>query len=176
MIGPPGREEAAPYYFKYIDRISTDDVVGEIATQLDETAAFLSSISEEKSLHRYAPEKWSIRQVVSHVNDTERVFLFRAFWFARGFTDPLASYDQDVASAAARADETSWERHLEEFRGVRLATLGFYRNLPTEAWARGGIASGNPFTVRALAYIIAGHAAHHTAILRERYLFPPATT
>jgi len=175
MIGAPGREEAAPYYFQYIDRISTADIVGEIASQLDETAAFLSAISEEKSLDRYAPEKWSIRQVVSHVNDTERLFLFRAFWFARGFTDPLPSFDQNVSSAAARADETAWGRHLEEFRGVRLATLAFYRNLPADAWARGGIASGNPFTVRALAYIIAGHAAHHTAILRERYLSPSTT-
>src|SRR5712692_11647484 len=78
----PERSEAAPYYFKYIDRISSDDIVGQLEIQLNETLAFFSGISEEKSLHRYAPEKWSIRQVVNHVIDTERVFLSRAFWFA----------------------------------------------------------------------------------------------
>ncbi len=170
MIGLPGRSEAAPYYFRYIDRIASGDIVAVLQTQLEEMSALLAGISEEKSLHRYAPDKWSIRQVVNHVNDTERVFVSRAFWFARGFDSPLPSYDQEVSADAARADEFSWARHVEEFRAVRLATLTFFRNLPGEAWMRGGIASGNPFTVRALAYITAGHASHHTAILREQYL------
>ena len=169
-MGLPDRSEAAPYYFKYIDRISSDDIVGQLEIQLNETLAFFSGISEEKSLHCYAPEKWSIRQVVNHVNDTERVFVSRAFWFARGFDSPLPSYDQEVSAAAARADEFSWASHVEEFRGVRLATLAFFRNLPAGAWIRSGIASGNPFSVRALAYITAGHASHHAAIVRERYL------
>jgi len=171
-MGLPERSEAAPYYFKYIDRISSDDIVGQLEIQLNETLAFFSGISEEKSLHCYAPEKWSIRQVVNHVNDTERVFVSRAFWFARGFDSPLPSYDQEVSAAAARADEFSWASHVEEFRGIRLATLTFFRNLPAGAWMRRGIASGNPFSVRALAYITAGHASHHAAILRERYLEP----
>jgi len=169
-MGLPDRSEAVPYYFKYIDRISSDDIVGQLEIQLNETLAFFSGISEEKSLHCYAPEKWSIRQVVNHVNDTERVFVSRAFWFARGFDSPLPSYDQEVSAAAARADEFSWASHVEEFRGVRLATLAFFRNLPAGAWIRSGIASGNPFSVRALAYITAGHASHHAAIVRERYL------
>ena len=170
MIGLPERDEAAPYYFTYIDRISSDDIVGVLATQLEETLAFLLGISEEKSLHRYAPEKWTIRQVLNHVNDCERVFLFRAFWFARGFDSPLPSYDEKTCAGAARADDFSWASHVEEFRGIRLATLAFFRNLPDEAWMRSGVASGNSFTVRALAYIVAGHLAHHTAILQERYL------
>ncbi|HEX9941129.1 MAG TPA: DinB family protein [Thermoanaerobaculia bacterium] len=168
----PESNEAAPYYFKYIDRIHSDDIVGLLATQLDETLAFLPGISEEKSLHRYAPEKWSIRQVLNHVSDSERVFLFRALWFARGFDSPLPSFDEKISAGAARADEFSWAGHVEEFRGVRLATLAFFRNLPAEAWMRSGMASGNPFTVRALAYIVAGHLAHHLAILEERYLEP----
>jgi len=172
VTGPPEPSEAAPYYFRYIDRIAGGDIVGFLQTQLNEMSALLARISEEKSLHRYAPEKWSIRQVVNHVNDTERVFVSRAFWFARGFDSPLPSYDQDISAAAARADEFSWANHVEEFRGVRLATLAFFRNLPAGAWMRGGVASGNPFSVRALAYITAGHASHHTAILRERYLRP----
>lgn len=170
MRGLPEPNEAAPYYFKYIDRVQSDDIVGVLETQLEETLAFLLGITEERSLHRYAPEKWSIRQVLNHVSDTERVFLFRAFWFARGFDSPLPSFDEKVSAGAARADEFSWARHVEEFRGVRLATLTFFRNLPAEAWMRSGIASDNPFTVRAIAYLVAGHTAHHVAILQERYL------
>ncbi len=170
MRGLPESGEAAPYYFNYINLVRSDDVVGALAIQLDETLAFLSGISEEKSLHRYAPEKWSIRQVLNHVSDTERLFLFRAFWFARGFDSPLPSFDEKVCAASARADEISWDRHVEELRTVRLATLSFFRNLPAGAWMRSGIASGNPFTVRAMAYIVAGHTAHHVAVLQERYL------
>lgn len=168
--GLPERTEAPPYYFKYIDRISNGDVLEELANQRGEALELFSGISEEGSLHRYAPEKWTIRQVLNHVNDTERVFLFRAFWFARGFDSPLPSYDEKVAAGMARADEIPWSRTVEEFEGVRRTTLDFFRNLPPGLWMRTGIASDNPFTVRALAYIVAGHAAHHMAILRERYL------
>ncbi len=170
MKGRPESNEAAPYYFTYIDRISSDDIVLALESQLQETLRLLGDISEEKSLHRYAPDKWSIRQVLNHLNDTERVFLFRALWFARGFTVPLPSFEQDIAVGAARADGFSWAVHIEEFRAIRAGTLVLFRNLPAEAWMRTGTASGKPFTVRALAYIIAGHVAHHTAILRERYL------
>lgn len=170
MTGRPEAYEAAPYYFPYIDRITSQDVVSTLESQLEEIPVFLSGISEEKSLHRYAPEKWSIRELWNHVNDTERAFVFRALWFSRGFDSPLPSFDQNIASAAAKADEISWARHVEEFRVIRLATVALFRNLPSEAWMRSGIASGNPFTVRALAYITAGHAVHHAAILRERYL------
>jgi hypothetical protein len=170
MRGFPERNEAAPYYFKYIDQVQSDDVLGVLEAQLEETLAFLLGITEEGSLHRYAPDKWSIREVLNHVSDTERVFLFRAFWFARGFDSPLPSFDEKVSAGAARADELSWARHVEELRAARLATLTFFRNLPAEAWMRSGTASDNLFTVRAIAYIVAGHAAHHVAILRERYL------
>jgi hypothetical protein len=170
MQGRPEPQEAAPYYFRYIDRVQSDDVLGVLAAQLDETPALLAGVSEERSLHRYAPEKWSLRQVLNHVNDTERVFLFRAFWFGRGFASPQAGFDQEISAGTAQADEISWARHIEEFRAVRLATLTLLRNLPAEAWMRSGIASDNPVTVRALAYIAAGHVAHHVAILRERYL------
>lgn len=170
MMGLPGRDEAAPYYFMYIDRIRSEDIIGLLETQLEETLALFDTIGEERSLHRYAADKWSIRQVLNHVSDCERVFLSRAFWFARGFETPLPSFDQDPAAVAARADEFSWSSHVAEFRAVRSATLSFFQNLPAEAWLRRGVASDNPFTVRALAYIIAGHAAHHVAILQERYL------
>ena len=170
MLARPQSTEAAPYYSRYIDLVPDGDIITVLETQLDETLDFLSGISEEKSLHRYAPEKWSIREVLSHMNDCERVFLFRAFWFARGFSDPLPSFDQEVCVAAAKANEVSWASHVEEFRVLRLASLSFFRNLPAEAWERKGIASDNSFTVRALAYIAAGHVTHHTAVIRDRYL------
>ncbi|MGH9721965.1 MAG: DinB family protein [Bryobacteraceae bacterium] len=169
-MAPIERSEAAPYYFTYIDRITSPDIVGQLATQLEDMLPFLRGISEETSLHRYAPEKWSIRQVLNHINDCERLFVLRAFWFARNFDTPLPSFDQNVAAIAAKADEYSWASHVEEFRAVRLATLPFFKSLPAEAWSRTGVASGNPFTVRALAYIAAGHVSHHRAILEERYV------
>jgi hypothetical protein len=170
MLGIPEHTEAAPYYFNYIDLITSTDITGVLESQLDETTAFLRGISEEKSLYRYAPGKWSIRQAWSHVNDAERVFVSRGLWFARGFESPLPSFDQDVAVGAARADTIPWVRHINEFHHIRLATVDFFRNLPDEAWKRSGTASGNLFTVRAIAYIVAGHTVHHMTILRERYL------
>ena len=168
MTGRPQSSEAAPYYFTYINQVTGDDPLATLDTQLDEP--LLATISEEKSLHRYAPDKWSIRQLLNHVTDTERAFAFRALWFARGFDTPLPSYDQNLAAAGAEADRVSWALHVEEFRRVRLATISLFRNMPAEGWTRSGIASDNRFTVRALAYIIAGHFAHHIAVVRERYL------
>ena len=166
----PERTEAAEYYFTYIDQVAAGDIRRILETQSAETLAFLETISDERSLHRYAPGKWSIREVIGHVNDTERLFAFRAFWFARGLDEPLPSFDQDVAAAAAGSDERAWASHIDEFRAVRGATLAFFRDLDEPAWDRRGVASGYSFTVRALAYIIAGHLEHHTRILRERYL------
>jgi uncharacterized damage-inducible protein DinB len=170
MLGLPSRDEAADYYFTYIDRITSDDVLSVIRTQLTDSMPLLRSISEEKSLHRYAPDKWTIRQVLNHINDCERMFVFRAMWFARGFSTPLPSFDQNVAVAGASADDYSWAKHLQEFVAVRQASISFFTNLPNQAWMRIGVASDNGFTVRALAYIVAGHVEHHLAILRERYL------
>lgn len=170
MIGRPGETEAAPYYFAYIDQVAGDDAAAAIESQLEESRTLFAQISEEGSLHRYAADKWSIRQVLNHVTDTERALAFRVLWFARGFSDPLPSYDQTVAASGAAADSIPWSAHVEEFERVRLSTVSLFRNLPPEAWMRSGIASDNPFTVRALAFIIAGHLAHHVAILRERYL------
>lgn len=105
-----------------------------------------------------------------HVSDTERLFAFRAFWFARALDSPLPSFDQDAAVPLAGADERSWASHIEEFQTVRAATLTLFRNLPDDAWMRRGVASGNPFTVRALAYTCAGHVTHHLGVLRRLYM------
>jgi len=166
----PQNTEAAEYYFKYIDLITSDDVVSTMKDQRGETVQFLEGISEEDSLKSYAPGKWTIREVLNHVNDGERVFLGRAFWFARGFGDALPSFEQDVAVQHAHANDTSWAKLVEEFKTVRAASISFLETLPAEAWSRSGIASDNPVTVRALAYIIAGHLVHHVNVLNEKYL------
>lgn len=166
----PAATETAPYYFRYIDLVPEGDIVPLLERQLAETGTFLSDISEEQSMHSYAPGKWTIRQLLNHVSDTERVFVYRALWFARGFPDPLPGFDQDIGVAGGEPNNVTWANHVEEFRAVRLATLAFLMNLPEAAWSRTGVASDNPFTVRALAYIIAGHTAHHMGVIKERYL------
>jgi hypothetical protein len=166
----PDRTEAAEYYFTYINQVPPGDICRILEAQFADTLPLLQGISEDRSRHRYAPDKWSIREVLGHLNDTERLFVFRAFWFARGFDSPLPSFDQNVAVSAAGADARSWSSLVDEFRAVRAATLAFFRDLPAEAWTRRGVASGNPFTVRALAYLVAGHVTHHMKIVRERYL------
>jgi hypothetical protein len=166
----PKAQEAVPYYSTYIDKVPPGDIRKTLESQLKKTRNFLEDISEKKSRHRYAPGKWSMREVLGHINDGERLFVFRACWFARGFDTPLPSFEQEIAVAAAGADDIAWARHVEEFAAVRAATSIFFRNLPDAAWARTGIASGNPFSVRALAWIAAGHVAHHVGLLKERYL------
>jgi len=176
MTTAPARSEAAEYYFTYIDQVPKGDICKLLETHGNETLALLNGISDEKSLHRYAPDKWSIRDVVNHISDSERTFTYRALFFARGFEAPLPSFDQNISVAAAGADRRSWTSLVGEFGMVRAATLTLFQSLPADAWDRRGIASDNPVTVRALAYIVAGHAIHHTRILRERYLSarPPA--
>jgi hypothetical protein len=166
----PTHDEAAEYYFKYIDQVKGDDVVAEMERQAEEAAAFLTGISEERSRLRYAEGKWSLREMLSHVNDGERLFTFRAFWFARGFDSPLPSFEQEIAVAHAAAEERRFADHVAEFQHVRAASLDFFRALPGEAWSRTGVASGYPFTVRSLAFILVGHVTHHLSVARERYL------
>lgn len=168
MIPRPEPGDAAVFAFGYINLIVGDDPLAKMEKQLEEP--LLSAISEEKSQHRYAPGKWSLRQMLNHVTDTERAFAFRALWFARGFTAPMPSYDQNVAAWGAGADEVPWATHVEEFRQVRRSTISLFRNMPAKGWTRSGIASDNRVTVPALAYMIAGHFAHHMAVVRERYL------
>ncbi len=170
MIGRPLPDEAAPSYFQYIDQVEGTDIRKILSDQLEDAMGFFSAISEQASLYSYARDKWSIRQVLNHVTDTERAFAFRALWFARGFTTPLQSYDADTAAAAARANAVPWEAHVEEFERVRLSTLSLFQNMPEEAWLRTGIANEKHFSVRALAFLIAGHAAHHITMIRKRYL------
>jgi hypothetical protein len=169
-IGRPTKTEAAPYFFRYIDQVTEDDPIRVMQQQYETALARLPHISEAESLYRYSKDKWSIRGVLSHINDGERLFSFRAFWFARGFKDPLPSFDEVAAAANAESDRVAWAAHLDEFRHIRRSTLCLFENLPPAAWGRSGVASGHVFTVRALAFLIAGHFAHHLSILENRYL------
>jgi hypothetical protein len=144
-------------------------VVAVLEAQLPDLMAGLLAVPDAASTAKYAADKWTMREVLAHVSDTERLFVARAFWFARGFETPLPSFEPDVCSAAGRASDVAWDELVEELRSVRLATLSFFANLPPERWTASGVASGNTFTVRALAFLAAGHADHHAAILAERY-------
>ena len=167
--GRPGEDEAAPYYFRYIDRVAGDDVVAVLEAQLADLVPRLLVVGDAASTSRYAADKWTVREVLGHVSDNERVFVARAFWFARGFETPLPSFEPDQCSVAGAAAGLAWDDLVEDFRSVRLATVSFFRNLPPDRWTARGVASGSTFSVRALAFLAAGHADHHAAILAERY-------
>lgn len=169
MIHRPERSEAAPYYFTYIDKVDGGDPIAVMEQQIPVALELFAGITEKASIHRYAPDKWTIRQVLNHISDTERTFAFRALWFARGFKAPLPGYDQNIGVNGADANHVPWLDLVEEFRLVRESTICLFKNLPPHAWQMTGIADDKPFTVRALAYIIPGHLAHHIAILKERY-------
>jgi hypothetical protein len=170
MVPRPAESEAAPYQFTYMNKVVGDDPHAALVSQLSDATALFEGISEQASLHRYQPEKWSIREVLSHITDTERIFTYRMLWFARGLESPLPGFDQEIAARGANADAISWASHVAEFREVRLSTISLFRNMPAEGWRRRGTSSDRLLTVRALAYLIPGHVAHHLAILREQYL------
>lgn len=170
MTGFPDRSEAVEYYFTYIDKAQTTDILGHLETQSTEFLHLLDGISEESSLHRYEPGKWSLREALSHINDTERVFGFRAFWVARGAQPSLPSFEQDAFVANSGADTRRWSSHVDEFIAVRAGTMALLRSLPAEAWLRRGLVNNNPVTARALAFMVAGHVEHHRQIIVARYL------
>lgn len=169
MTERPAADEATPYFFTYIDQVPPGNVVTFMTAQAEALRQALAPVSDAQSLARHQRGAWSIRETIGHVADTERMFLMRAFWFARGFDSALPSFDQQVAVDAAHADAQPWPLLIEDLLAVRAATLTFLRGLPAEAWHRRGQAGGNPITVRALAFLTAGHAEHHLRLLRERY-------
>jgi DinB superfamily len=166
----PDASEHIPYYAKYISLVPNGNILTILEKQLQETLELLPSISEEQSLKRYAPDKWSIKEVVGHLTDTERVFVYRALRFARGDETPLPGFESDDYVRVAQFDTYPWQELAREFESVRRATILFYKHLDEAAWGRRGVANGDPISVRALAYIIAGHELHHVKLLKELYL------
>jgi hypothetical protein len=166
----PLTSEFAPYCAKYIALVPDGDFLANFESETSVLLALLDSISEKKSLFRYAAGKWSIREMILHVADVERIQSYRVLRFARGDTTELPGFDPASYIAPSRAENRTWKSILDEFAAVRAATLELFRNLPDEVWSLGGVADGYQFTVRGIAYTIAGHAIHHRKLLSERYL------
>jgi DinB family protein len=154
---------------RYIDLVPAEDLIPALETQTKETESLLRRITEEKSKYRYAPEKWSIKTMLRHLTDTERIFGYRILAFARGESQPLPGFDENVYANGSDADERPWADLLEEWRTVRAATLAMLRGLSAEAWGRSGVAGGSKRSVRGIAYNTLGHERHHLEVLREKY-------
>ena len=170
MIARPQPDEYAPYYGGYISRVPEGDLLALLAHQSSETLALLRSIPEARGAHRYAPGKWTVKDVVGHMCDTERIMSYRALRIARGDQTPLQGFEQNDYVPVAHFDRRTLADLGEELSAVRQATLHLFRHFDAEALVRRGTASGNPFTPRALGYVIAGHERHHVSILKDKYL------
>lgn len=166
----PDKTEYAPHYDKYISLVGTGDILTSLSRQLDETLVLLGGISEDTANHRYAPDKWSIKELVGHMIDTERIFAYRALRFARNDQTPLSGFEQDDYVRGGSFDDYALADLASEFEHVRRANLSLFKHLGAEAWKRTGTANNDEVSVRALAYIMAGHELHHMEILRTRYL------
>ncbi len=167
----PDPSEYAPYQKAYLDLVTEDDILQSLERQLAETVALFGSLPESRGDYAYAPGKWRLKEVLGHIADTERVLSYRALRVARGDTMPLAAFDQDAWAAHSASAQRHFRNLLDEMSAVRQATLSLFRSLDPAATLRCGITdAGNPFTVRAVPYIILGHERHHLRIIRERYL------
>ena len=168
QTGRPQAGEHAPYFERYISLIEGDDPVQALEAQV---AAFqaLAGLPEDQAGHRYAEGKWSVREVLGHVIDTERVFGYRAMRIARGDQTPLPGFDENSFAEAAGHDACPLSELVDELVLLRRSHVLLFRHLPSEAWTRLGVSNANPTSSRALAFMMAGHVAHHLNILRDRY-------
>lgn len=169
QLSRPAPDEAAPFYHGYIAAVSDDAVGARLAAQADELDALVRSLDDSAALARYAEGKWSIKEVVGHLIDAERIFSYRLLRVGRGDATPLPGFDENAYVPAGAFDQRPLAALRAEFRAVRLATQALVEGLPADAWGRRGQASGHSITARALAYIMIGHVAHHLGVLRERY-------
>jgi len=166
----PAKSEYLPYYERYISLVPDGDVVATLAAQMDDTLAMLRSLPASVATYRYAPDKWSVNEVVGHIIDSERNFAFRALRFARNDAAPVPGFEQDDYVRNATFDAYPLEELASELESVRQSTVFLFKHLEESAWTRRGIANNAEVSVRALAYIIAGHELHHREILAARYL------
>jgi DinB superfamily len=166
----PEKNEYHHFYETYVSLVPENEILPELESQIEKTRALLNGISEEKSLYRYGADKWSIRQVIGHMIDGERVFGFRAFTFSRADTVQLAGFDENQYVSQANFDQISLVDLCAEWIALRTANVLMFKHLTAQAWTTEGIASDNHITVLALAYIMVGHVRHHSKILQERYL------
>ena len=165
----PEPGECAPPFFAYISLVPDGDVLASLDRQIQETTSRLEALPPAKADFAYAPGKWTIKQVVGHLVDAERIFSYRALRLARGDSTPLPGFDENAYVPAAAAERRTLSDLLAEFNAVRRSTLALFRYLPAEAPTRMGTVNGATMSVRAVAWIIAGHERHHRRILEERY-------
>jgi hypothetical protein len=166
----PQPGEYAPYYEKHLSQIESNDIFSTLDDQRRQMLLLLSGRTEADGDLRYAPDKWSLKEVLGHINDTERIMAYRALRIARGDATPLAGFEQDDYVRNGPFSDRSLADLIEDYIAVRRATITLFRNLDEAAFARRGVANKNDVTVRALAYIIAGHELHHRRIIEEKYL------
>jgi uncharacterized damage-inducible protein DinB len=169
-ITRPRDDEYVPYYDRYISLVPDGDIVEILRTQIAETLSLLRSIPEERASHRYAPGKWSIKEVVGHVSDAERIFAYRALRIARADATPLPGFDENAYVPAGNFESRTLASMANELEAVRRASIAFFETLDVDAAARRGTANNAEVSARALAYIVAGHERHHVNILKDRYL------
>lgn len=166
----PTESEYAPFYQGYVAHVTEDQILPVLRSQLDALDVLLNRVGPERETYRYADGKWSIREVIGHLIDTERVFGYRALCIARGESKNLPGFDEKKYMLSAPYGRIDLEDLLSELRLVRLSNIAMLRNLDEAAWIRMGMANDNQISVRALAFIMAGHVRHHMSVLRERYL------
>ena len=166
----PSSSEYPPYTEGYISRVPDGDIVATLRNQLDETLSLIRSIPDARGDFRYAEGKWSIKELIGHVIDSERVFAYRALRFARGDATPLSGFEQDDFVRGGAFDKRSLNDLANEYEHVRRSSISLFSNLEDDAWSRRGSANNNETSVRALAFIVAGHERHHLEILRTRYV------
>lgn len=170
----PRPEEHDPYYGLYIDQAPDGDILGHMETELRRTEETLTGLSADQETFRYAADKWSLRQVVGHMIDTEWTFAYRGLCFARTDPNPRPGFDQDLWAEVSNADHRPLSELLTTFGHARRASLAIFRSFEDEAWSRSGLANGVSFTVRCMPYILVGHEIHHRRVMSERYLKPLA--
>ena len=166
----PELTEYAPFYQTYVSLVPKSDILATLSRQKDQTLLLLSNIPESREQFRYAPGKWSVRELAGHMIDAERVFSYRALRISRNDKTPLPGFEQEPYIQFGNYDACPLPELAEEFSLVRQATIALFKHLGEEAWLRRGVASNAEVSVRALAYIIAGHELHHMQILKSRYL------
>ena len=170
MTRRPESTEYASYYGKYVMLVPDGDLTATLSRQLDATLALLSSLPEQRADFSYAPGKWTIKEVVGHLMDGERVFAYRALCIGRDDKTPLPGFEQDDYVASANFNERTLSSLLEEFTAVRQATVQLFKNFSEKEWQRRGTANGQEITPLSLGYIVAGHELHHMDVVRTRYL------
>jgi uncharacterized damage-inducible protein DinB len=168
-ITRPTSDEAAPFYHGYIAKVGDGKVGDQLTEQMREVEQLFEQVTDQDALARYADGKWSVKEVLGHLSDVERIFSYRLLRIGRGDATPLPGFDEKAYVPAGKFDERPLPMLLTELRAVRLSTIALMEGFPSEAWTRSGESNGSPVTARALAYIIVGHLAHHLGTLRERY-------